>query len=89
MSAGSVAASVEPSITNASYQNNFYRLFGDDLGDGNIGNADNRRFATAFNATSIASANYNAAFDYLGNGNIGNTDNKAFANRFGLVWTSL
>ncbi len=70
------------------YTNNFYRLFGDISGNGQVTNAANLQFGRAFGANTTSAA-YVAAFDYSNSGTIGNLANLQFARRFGSVWTNL
>ncbi len=72
----------------ADYTNNFYRLFGDINGNGQVTNSANLKFGRAF-GSNTTQANYVAAFDYTDSGSIGNTANLQFGRRFGSIWTSL
>jgi hypothetical protein len=75
----------------ADYTNNFYRLFGDINGNGQVGNAANIKFRNAFgsSSTGATAASFVPAFDYGSTGTIGNSQNIQFRNRFGSVWTNL
>ena len=89
LAAGSVAAAASPTTTNASYQNSFYRLFGDISGSGSVNNASLTSLKRALGATSISQSTYNAAWDYEGAGAIANIDLTKLKQRLGTVWTGL
>ena len=89
LSAGSVAATANSTITNASNQNSFYREFGDVLGTGFVTNPNYNRFKAAYGSLSTSDADYNAAFDYYASGFITNSAYNQFKLRYGDLWTGL
>ena len=67
---------------------NFWRLYGDALGTGQVTSADQTLFLRS-NNTRTGMANYYSYFDYDGNGIINNTDYAAFLKRLNAYSTPL
>jgi len=89
LAAGSVAVTASPSTVNASYQNSFYRLFGDVAGSGVVANPALTKLKLAFGSLAFTDPGYNAAFDYFGSGVETNPVLTKFKQRFGTVWMGL
>jgi N-acetylneuraminic acid mutarotase len=62
--------------------NNFFRLFGDSDGDGDVDQLDRDLFRSAFK-TGAGEAGYLSYFDFDGNGEVDGRDNGQFNRRFG------